>query len=290
MIYRYEEERRILSNQVRESHDDVFKSNSEITIKRITQLIGKLKTVAFKASLWTECREIISRNFLAKCDRVSNELPLNDGTLYNIFTGESRIRTVNDYYTFCVQGHINPEINSIKPDIPPDLDKNGYNPHQMMWRFFYELLSEDEEMTIFFLTSLAIFISGDITDQSFMCCYGDADNAKSDLLKLLVWLFGDSVIPSSDGMFLESGAKQSANTHTSHYDAIKNACLVYVDETKQGGVISTEIIKKITAGVQLANRAPHAKETINFKPTCHVMIVTQHPLLWILPTKLCLNI
>src|SRR5688500_15043614 len=107
-------------------------------------------------------------------------------------------------------------------------------------------MSEDEEMTIFFLTTLAIYISGDVKDQTFVCGYREANNGKSGLIGLLRWLFVHAVLPASDGLLIDTGGKQGANAHTSQYDAIKNARLIYQDETKLLCVISEATIKKIT--------------------------------------------
>lgn len=109
-----EEIRRIIGKKVHESIDDAFRYNGECLIKKITILIGKCKTVQYKNNVWKSIIAIISKDFIRNSNNVSRELPLNDGTLYNIVTGERRIRTPDDYYTYLVpEGMTIPSTDNI---------------------------------------------------------------------------------------------------------------------------------------------------------------------------------
>lgn len=99
IIERYVNMRKLLVQQIHESSDAFFKKKSERMIGRITALIGKLNTNSYKYNVWGEVLELIQVKFSSYCDKVSTYLPLNDGTLYNKLTGESKRRDPRDYYT-----------------------------------------------------------------------------------------------------------------------------------------------------------------------------------------------
>jgi P4 family phage/plasmid primase-like protien len=270
IIGRYTDIRSLFIKQIKESDNDSFKNESDLKIKKITSLIGKLKTRQYKESVWKEVLEQVEIKFSTYCDKVSANLPLNNGTLFNIFTYESRLRTPKDFYTFTINAHITDTVTSIKPN------EGSSEDHKFAWKFFYDLMSHDEEKTLFLIKRLAIFISGNLLDQSYMIWIGDSNNGKSLLLKFLRWLLGDSCGPAAEGVFLDSGAKQPANAHTSHLCALKGLRIAYLSETKPGGVISSANIKAITGGDDIKTRAAYDRISNNFQAFCHLILATQH--------------
>lgn len=137
-------------------------------------------------------------------------------------------------------------------------------------------MSHNEEKTLFLIKRLAIFISGNLLDQSYMIWIGDSNNGKSLLLKFLKWLLGDVCSPAAEGVFLDSGAKQTANSHTSHLCGLKGLRVAYLSETKPGGVISSANVKAITGGDEIATRAAYDRISVKFQALCHLILSTQH--------------
>src|SRR5436853_1074135 len=174
--------------------------NSNLIINSINAVICKLKTRSYKENVWKELLEHIQLNFSDSRDKVNTKLPLNDGFLFDIFTHERRLRSPRDLYTFTLRAHIDNSITTIKPtDDSPES-------HHIIWKFFNQLMSENEEMTIFLITTLAIYISGDVKDQSFMIIIGESNNGKSVLLSLMQWLLNDSAYPGAHGIFIDNGS------------------------------------------------------------------------------------
>lgn len=68
--------------------------------RKINILIGKCKTVGYKNTVWKEIIDDISKQFIIRCNDVSKQIPLEDGTLYDIASG---MRTPADYYTYSVK-------------------------------------------------------------------------------------------------------------------------------------------------------------------------------------------
>lgn len=278
-IERYISFRTVLANAVHESNDEAFKANSSITIKKITTLIGKLKKPSYKDSVWKFVDESLSVDFYSFCNPISQELPLSDGKLYHIFTKESRLRTQTDYFTYCFNARCNEEITSIKPsdDILNSIDPEmKSNPHRLAWEFIHDLMSHDEEKTLFLIKRLGIFLSGNLFDQSYMIWVGDANNGKSVLLRYLSWILGECCGPAAPGVFLDTGSKEAANAHTAHLCALKGLRLAYLCETKPGGVISSANVKAITGGDDIKTREAYDKISKNFVALCHLILATQH--------------
>jgi len=145
-----------------------------------------------------------------------------------------------------------------------------------MWTFFYELMSEDEEITIFLITILAIFTSGDIRDQSFLIIIGESNNGKSLLIKLLSWLLGSTSSEVPPGVFFTSFIQEAANDHTSHLDTLKELRIGHLVETNPGRILSSDNIKKITAGETIRNRPAFERKFQHMITSCHLILASQH--------------
>jgi phage/plasmid-associated DNA primase len=89
-------------------------------------------------------------------------------------------------------------------------------------------------------------------------------------------LLGPSAAASAGGVFLVSGAREAPNAHTSHFDALDRLRLAYLPETATGTVLSSDNIKRITGGDQIANRAPFERNFEQLVTQCHLILATQH--------------
>lgn len=275
IIWRYNRMCDILVNQIKESDNVLMvetanvNANANAKIRDIRKLLEKLQFRSNRVSIWKDVLDRAVLSFSTCRDKVSAELPLNDGTLFNIFTHEIRRRNIMDLYTFTLEAHIVNDIKSIKPD------DNSSTAHKVVWKFFFELMSEDEEMTIFLITTLAIYISGDVRDQSFMIMVGDSNNGKSLLLSLLQWLLSKSASPGATGIFIDSGSKEFANSHTSHLSMLAGLRLAYLSESKCNRVLSANTIKQITAGDSIASREAYTSKFTQLSTLCHLILSGQ---------------
>jgi hypothetical protein len=97
-----DEMRKTIRDTVDKSFNLSFKDNGLFHINNITKLMLKCRCVSFKSRIWNEIKSIICEKFIKDSDNMLDELPLIDGTLYNISTGVRRMRTPNDFYTYSV--------------------------------------------------------------------------------------------------------------------------------------------------------------------------------------------
>jgi len=84
-------------------------------------------------------------------------IPLNDGTIFDIFTHENRKRTSLDRYT-----------TTINAKYIFDQTEATQNAMNEVYNCLHQIMCEREELTVFFILLLAIYISGIITDKTFM--------------------------------------------------------------------------------------------------------------------------
>lgn len=94
--------RMLLSRKIHESKDDSIRECGESDMRSVTKVIRKCSMIGSMNTIWKCIKEIVSMNFSDRCNNASKQLPLNDGTLYNIENKERRMRTPNDLYTYTV--------------------------------------------------------------------------------------------------------------------------------------------------------------------------------------------
>lgn len=120
-----------ITAQIERSGDSEFTDTGLKTIELTHELIRRLKHSMFRRAVRCEIEEKISNNFLDYCDAVTDFIPLNDGTMFNIFNHERRRRTIEDSCTFSINACISESITTIKP-APDSTDEN----HKAAWKLF----------------------------------------------------------------------------------------------------------------------------------------------------------
>jgi hypothetical protein len=143
----------------------------EHKIKKIDDLIKKLKTSNFKTAVMTECATIFYTNhkdFESKLNENPNLLGFNNG-IYDLQSMEFRNGLPEDCITF------NTNIN-YKPYVL------GQNKDMEM---FLEQILPDKEKRVYVLKFLASCLSGSTADETFNIWTGSGGNGKSNLIELI---------------------------------------------------------------------------------------------------------
>jgi len=231
-----------LPNEVIESHEN--------TIKKITSLVGKMKTVSFINSITNVLTQTGATSF-EYTDIISPLIPLNDGTNFNIFTHESVPRTVGDKnrFTRCINAHIDTSIKNIIPD-----NNDIESPHRIIWNILFQIFCEDVEYLLYFLTIGGIYISGDLSDKTFAILSGETNAAKTKVSDLFYNVLGDLCGTIAPGLIYDMGGKSSSNAHTAEFDALKGLILGINPEAMKARGYNTKNIKSIVGGDKIYNR------------------------------------
>lgn len=266
MLKSLQQYRSELGKKIHDSVDEAFKGNAEITMKKITTLIGRCKTEAFKSSVWVSLLEMIGVDIHRTSNMISPIIPMSDGYNFNIFTHEKVLRTIDDRYTYCINGKFDDSITSIIPD------DNSSEHQKTVYNFFWKICCEDVELLNYIISLFGIFISGDVRDQQLAVFFGEGNNGKSIVEKIFVHLMGQSCCCLPSGAIYDSGAPMAANSHTSHIDAMKGKRLGINSEARRSRGWNMDIIKRITGGDKFNNRAPHDKTQEDLYLFLHLLI------------------
>ncbi|HRP37381.1 MAG TPA: DUF5906 domain-containing protein [Candidatus Dojkabacteria bacterium] len=253
--------RSILSQQVHESNDDAFKANADITIKKITMVIGKLKTVPFMNAVMTKMSQLLhdeGDKFITSLDPVGPLIPLNDGSVFNIYTHERRTRTPLDRYTSTINAKYVQHENEVSQDVQQCL---------------FKIMCERQELMQLLLTCLGFYISGDTRDKTFMIWHGNGDNGKSFLLNVLKNLLTPQYyLTASDGLFFHKKSSD-ANAHTSHMNRLVGKCLATHVESSYMK-LNTDMVKRLTGGDEITIRKLGNEEMSIDHNTAHCILAT----------------
>lgn len=216
--------------------------------------------------------EVFDSTFEKRVDGIGTNIPLNDGTLINIFTGEQRTRTINDYYTHTINACYSNE--GLIYENSKFIEKDGTN----ILDFFNKICCEKPDWVEYLLTLLAVYISGDYTDKSFCIFYGGTDHGKSVLIKLLTNLLNIEGSKSSFGSITEgvvvNSRENTANAHTSHLNVLKNKRLVALSEFEETQILDTKQLKRLTGNDGIATRECNDKSGEDLVNKAHIIILS----------------
>lgn len=128
-------------SELKKNEDSQDSASSKDLVATLTKRISEQRAIIIKMenntsrrNIWNSVLERISRDFGMMCNKITVEMPLNDGTMYNWYTGESRRRTKNDYYTFSINAKIDQTITSIIPT------SESPQSHHDAWKFVCQFL------------------------------------------------------------------------------------------------------------------------------------------------------
>ena len=197
-------------------------------------------------------------NTFPKINDISGWLPTDDGKMFNIFTGETVIRTKKHYFTKTINAHYDENANTT-----------------MMEEFFSKLMCEDKELFECLVTTMSIYICGDPSiDKTFCICYGPGgDNGKSVFLNVFENFLGDFAKSANPGVFLK-GSKTAANAHSSHLMALQGKLIAFLGDLDEQASLDMMNIKKISGNDTMTGRLPHQTNEISFRPTTHLIVAT----------------
>src|SRR5205085_1241519 len=156
-----------------EATDINIKDEIFVNYTRFNNLITKLQTDSFMNSTWNIILGDIEIDFDRYRDKISHIIPMNDGYNINIFTLQRTKRTIKDFYTFSINGYFDPIITSIIPqyNVKNDSSESMFtiiDAHKLIYDFFWKITCEDQELIIYLIKMLGIYISGDYKDQSLL--------------------------------------------------------------------------------------------------------------------------
>lgn len=232
---RFESSRVDLAQDIRESNNDVFKSNAELTMKKITALIGKLKTVSFKSSIMREAEEsFINDRFMSLLDSNAEYTGLTNGVL-EIVGNVAMFRSAKpeDFISMCA-------------GVPYHEDYTWHHPLVQECMTWFSQVFPDTELRHHFLKFAASCLKGKNSDKIFPIFTGEGDNSKSMIVKLFETTFGSYCIKLDISNVTDKGG--SASGPTPQLARAKSTRVAFMDEPEDDVPMKKGIIKKWIGG------------------------------------------
>lgn len=232
---RFESIRMILSRQIHDSTDDAFKANGEITMKKITQLIGSLKTVRFKSSLMTEACEPFSNDHFTNLLDTNPELTGVTNGILEVSGNNILFRAAKpeDYISMCT-------------NIPYHVTYTWNHPLVQECMKWFGQIFTDRSLLHHFLKFAASCLKGRNSDKIFPIFTGEGDNSKSMIVKLFEATFNSYCIKLDISNV--TGHNGNAAGPTPQLARAKATRVAFMDEPEDDIPMHKGIIKKWVGG------------------------------------------
>lgn len=232
---KFEKARMILSRQIHESNDDSFKSNGEIAMKKLTNLIGKLKTVSFKSNIMSEaCEHFSDDRFMNLLDTNPELTGVTNGILevsgHNVLY---RIAKPEDYISMCT-------------NIPFDSKFTWNHPLVKECMKWFGQVFTERSLLHHFLKFSASCLKGRNSDKIFPIWTGEGDNSKSMIVKLFEATFSSYCIKFPVAMLSEKA--MNASGPTPQLARAKATRVAFLDEPEDDVPMHKGTIKRYTGG------------------------------------------
>lgn len=222
-----------LTRKIAESHDENYKMAGEISVKRLTLLISKLKTVSYKANLVTECMEhFLDKNFNEFDNKNPNLKPCLNGVIETCSNNAVfRPGKPEDYVT---------KFSSIM--YPEDFDWN----HRTVKNFmkWMDQCFPDEELKRYFLKMVSSFLRSRNSNKIFPIYVGEGNNSKSMIKKLFEAMFGSYCITFPTSLF--TGKRTGSSAAMPELAQAQDTAIALFQETDKGDSINAGILKELT--------------------------------------------
>lgn len=234
-VRRFEAIRAVLSRQIHDSNDENFKSSGETTIKKLTSLIGKLKTVPFKSRLMTEATEQFHDDkFISLLDTNAEILGVTNGVL-EVVNGTIQYRAAKpqDYVSMCT-------------NIPYNSNYSWQHPLVIECMKWFHQVYTDPQLCHHFLKFSASCLKGRNSDKIFPIFTGEGNNSKSMIVKLFEQAFGSYCIKFDVANI--TGRNMNAGAASPQLARSKSTRIAFMDEPADDVPINKETLKRWVGG------------------------------------------
>lgn len=142
-----------------------------------------------------------------------------------------------------------------------DYDPEAACPRWMGW--LQEILPE-QDARLFVQRWFGYCLTGDVSEQALLCCYGTGSNGKSTLLEIVGEILGDYTVTVPIETFLHDDRKSGAQA-TPDIARLPGARLVLASEPEVGARLSESTVKRITGGDKV-NARRLFQDQFEFRP------------------------
>jgi len=230
-------------------------------INKVLRSVRHIHDIFFLSSI-----KLLNKNFKTKIiNRQHNLLPISDGKIIDLRTGEIRDRIKSDYFSFECPVHYVPENEWSDIDICE------------LKKFIEPIFVNDPEYIKFMRIKIGSYLCGD-TSRSFDIFIGAGKNGKSCLIKALEIIlngFSGCVSKNIVSYNPKQFNRKGGGNHTSHLFPIEEKRFVFTQELQKFDVIDCEYVKKIASSDVIEGaRECYDRKTTTIVPFCKFIVTT----------------
>lgn len=133
---------------------------------------------------------------------------------------------------------------------------------------FMAQLIPDETLRAYVQRAFAYALAGSVDQRSIFLLYGPPKTGKSQLMKLMLKIFG-----SFGGTAASDTLRVTSSTQSNNLHGLKGKRLVSTSETSVDTVLDEELIKRLTGGDSIVSRDLYEKNQ-EWRPECTIFIAT----------------
>jgi P4 family phage/plasmid primase-like protien len=252
--------------QVIDETDEVTKKIKETerqnTLKDLNTILKKVRTYKHSLAVTKLLRmQLYSPKFAQKLDVVPHLLPISDGKIVNLKTGEVRERDKKDMFSKAC----NVSLLSRNEDT-----KGVFKEAE---EFMLEIMGTQEKLDYTQKMS-GLFLTGEARARMLFIFHGVGSNAKSVVLEIYGNILGDFHAAVSKSVFIKD---HSLNRHegaaTPHLIPLVGRRLCTYSETQEQDKLNEGLLKSITGGDEISARANYGNQ-FEFVPFCKLIMAT----------------
>lgn len=202
-------------------------------------------------------------NYLNTINRNHDLLPIQNGKIIELKTGNIRERKKEDKFSIECPVNFIPETEWTEDDI-----KNNS-------LFINQIFMDNNEYIEYKRIKLGSYLSGECT-RDIDINHGCGKNGKSSLIDALAIMLGDFLGYIGKNVIVcdpKAHKANNANSHTSHLIPIDGKRLIITQELEEGDTLHSDMIKKIASADPIEGvREVYGKKTRTIFPFCKLVV------------------
>ena len=184
-------------HRLRQEQADNAESEAEMTdgktVKALKKVVGRLRMSncqrgVVEQIMNTKC---LCADFVTEVNSSKHELAIRGGYVLNLRTGQSRLRTPQDKFSFEL------EVSN-RGTICPDAMADAH-------RFFLSIANEDQELADYIISVLGYSMTGENTQHKLFVFWGSGSNGKSTLVDILSKIMQKYYSPLAENAMIDNG-------------------------------------------------------------------------------------
>tara|TARA_Y100000389_G_C17468346_1_gene527821 strand:- start:1103 stop:3748 length:2646 start_codon:yes stop_codon:yes gene_type:complete len=254
----YKEKGLDIFKKIEESENTTDEKMYDEKLKQINKVISQLNNSKFQkgnVDCYVGLKDIDDK-FEEKLDvGEENELPIKDGNIIDLKSGEIRKRNKSDLFTFELDVFYNKKYNK-----------------KLITEYYSKLFLDKKENIDYFQLLMGYSLTGSISERMIWILHGDGYNGKSEAMNKLDHILEKFCIRVGDSALLNKKQAGAANPELLEF---KTGRVGILPETDSNDKLNSKKLKSITGNDSLKARALYG-EMQEFKTRMKPLLPTNH--------------